>query len=299
MTNPNRQGIIGIDITKPTHITKKNEHEDDNIMTVNEAYEYVCERFSEAVEPMGYHKLSISNAEENEIVSLFANDAIAYSVIYYIDKQRMVLESCQMTDDGPDNEWRSLATWMFDPETNDKKDATSIANDFIATVTAPARVKTQRQAKKKKRDEDGNVDPIFLFKRLVQIFPELKDEIFLEEDSYSPFRSATFARASVVPKVNSLLKSRNKQQITKLGTLLSAQYKNGDMDCRSVITIVILNGIDDEASQKLMDEALDEVLSKAWKFARKFKGKNVKPEKPKKDSKFKKYQQNLMETNGR
>lgn len=271
-------------------------------MTVNEAYEYVCSRFAETVEPMGYKKLSISNAEENEIVSLYANDAIAYSVIYYIDKQRMVLESCQMTEDGPDNEWRSLATWMFDPETNDKRDATSIANDFIATVTAPQKIKTQRQAKKKKRDEDGNVDPLFLFKRLVQIFPELRDEVFLEEDSYSPFRSATFAKNSVVPKVNALLKSKNKQLITKLGALLSAQYKNGDMDCRSVITIVILNGIEDEASQELMNEALDEVLSRAWKFAKKFKGKNVKPEKPKKPkkpSKFMAYQQNLSETGGR
>lgn len=183
-----------------------------------------------------------------------------------------------MTEDGPDNEWRSLATWMFDPETNDKRDATSIANDFVATVTTPVRVKSQRQAKKKKRDEDGNVDPVFLFKRLVQIFPELKDEIFLEEDSYSPFRSATFAKFCSSQGEHSL-KKQNKQLITKLGAVLSAQYKNGDMDCRSVITIVILNGIDDEASQELMNEALDEVLSKAWKFARKFKGKNVKPEK--------------------
>ena len=117
-------------------------------MTINEAYELVCTRVQEALESQGYSKLSVSNAEDNEIVSLYANDATAYSIIYYTEKKLMVLESCAMTDEGPDNEWRSLATWMFDPETNDKKDANSIANDFISTVSAPVRQKAQRAQKK-------------------------------------------------------------------------------------------------------------------------------------------------------
>ncbi len=265
-------------------------------MTINEAYELICTRVQEALESQGYSKLSVSNAEDNEIVSLYANDATAYSIIYYTEKKLMVLESCAMTDEGPDNEWRSLATWMFDPETNDKKDANSIANDFISTVSAPVRQKAQRAQKKKKRDDDGNVDPVFLFKRLAAVLPDLMDEIFNEEDCYSPFRSATFAKASVVPKVNELLSSGNKQQIEKLGGILNAQYKNGDMDCRSIITIVILNGIEGGQNEERMNSALSEELAKAWKHARHYRGKNVKPEKQKKPSKFKQYAQNLNET---
>lgn len=265
-------------------------------MMINEAFEHICSRVQEVIEPQGFKKLNVSNAQDDEIVSLYANDAIAYSVIYYKDKQRMVLESCAMTEDGPDNEWKSLATWMFDPEVNDKKDANSIANDFIATMSTPARQKAQRQQKKKKRDEDGNVDPVFLFKRLVTVFPDLKEEIFNEEDCYYPFRSVTFAKESVVPKVNMLLSLKDKQAITKLGAILNAQYKNGDMDCRSVITIVILNGIEGEQNEETMNAELDEDLSKAWRHAKRYRGKNVKPEKPKKESKFKKYAQNLNET---
>ncbi|MCQ4021622.1 MULTISPECIES: hypothetical protein [unclassified Ruminococcus] len=255
-------------------------------MMINEAFDFICSRVQEALEPQGFSKLNVSNAQNDEMVSLYANDAIAYSVIYYSDKQRMVLESCGMTDDGPDNDWKALATWMFDPETNDKKDANSIANDFVATVSAPVRQKAQRQQKRKKRDEDGNVDPVFMFKRLVTVIPELKEDIFNEEDCYDPFRSSTFAKTSVVPKVNNLLSSGNRQLITKLGAVLNAQYKNGDMDCRSIITIVILNGIEGEKNEKLMEEALDEMLLKAWKHAKRYRGKTVKPEKPKKPSKF-------------
>lgn len=268
------------------------------MMMINEAFDLICTRVQQALEAQGFNKLNVSNTGSDEMVSLYANDAIAYSVIYYADKNRMVLESCGMTEDGPDNDWRALATWMFDPEINDKKDANSIANDFVATVSAPVRQKAQqRQLKKKKRDEDGNVDPVFLYKRLVTVLPDLKDEIFNEEDCYDPFRSATFAKNFVVPKVNELLSSGNRQQITKLGAVLSAQYKNGDMDCRSIITIVILNGIEGEKNEELMDEALDDMLKKAWKFARRYRGKEVKPEKPKKKSKFQQMAaQNLNDT---
>lgn len=268
------------------------------MMMINEAFDLICTRVQQALEAQSFNKLNVSNTGSDEMVSLYANDAIAYSVIYYADKNRMVLESCGMTEDGPDNDWRALATWMFDPEINDKKDANSIANDFVATVSAPVRQKAQqRQLKKKKRDEDGNVDPVFLYKRLVTVLPDLKDEIFNEEDCYDPFRSATFAKTFVVPKVNELLSSGNRQQITKLGAVLSAQYKNGDMDCRSIITIVILNGIEGEKNEELMDEALDDMLKKAWKFARRYRGKEVKPEKPKKKSKFQQMAaQNLNDT---
>ncbi len=268
------------------------------MMMINEAFDLICTRVQQALEAQGFNKLNVSNTGSDEMVSLYANDAIAYSVIYYADKNRMVLESCGMTEDGPDNDWRALATWMFDPEINDKKDANSIANDFVATVSAPVRQKAQqRQLKKKKRDEDGNVDPVFLYKRLVTVLPDLKDEIFNEEDCYDPFRSATFAKTFVVPKVNELLSSGNRQQITKLGAVLSAQYKNGDMDCRSIITIVILNSIEGEKNEELMDEALDDMLKKAWKFARRYRGKEVKPEKPKKKSKFQQMAaQNLNDT---
>lgn len=259
-------------------------------MTVNEAFELICTRLEEVINPQGFSKLNVSNSEDNEIVNLYANDSVAYSVIYYKETQRMVLESCAMTEDGPDNDWKSLSTWMFDPETNNIKDANSIANDFISTVSAPVRAKAQqKQQKKKKRDDDGNVDPVFLFKRLVTVFPDLRDEIFAEEDCYETFRSVTFAKKSVVPKVNALLASKDQQTITKLGGVLNAQYKNGDMDCRSVITIVILNGIDGEDNENKIAAVLDDELSKAWKYAKRYKGKTVKPEKEKKKSKFQQY----------
>ncbi len=254
-------------------------------MDINAAFNSISAKVEEALTPQGFTKQKISGSD-NEMVSLFTSDSNAYSVVYYLDKQHMVIRHCAMTDDGPDNDWKVLATWMFDPETDTQKEADSIANDFVencSSNTAIKRIKTTKK-KKKKGDDEGNADPLFLSKRLVAIFPELKDEIKNEEDCYYPFRGVTFTRASIVPKAVELVNKGNKKDIEKLCTLLSTQYGNGDADTRSIITIVILNSMPED-KYEVINEYLSEDLAKAWKAALKYKGKKVKPEKPKKKRK--------------
>ena len=66
-----------------------------------------------------------------------------------------------------------------------------------------------------------------------------------------------------------------------MGQMISTQYANGDMDTRSIITMVILNSVEEAYIEKF-EAVLSEELQKAWKFALKMKGKKVRPEKPKK-----------------
>ncbi len=69
--------------------------------------------------------------------------------------------------------------------------------------------------------------------------------------------------------------------IKKLGKLLSDLYSNGTKDVRSIITMVVLNRIENTAP---LQECLSEELKKAWEHSLKYKGKEVKPEKIKKRS---------------
>lgn len=252
---------------------------------LEKAFQLISDKVEEALKQQGFERVGVSNTDSSEMVTLYTSEAIAYSVVYYKRKKHMVLETCDMTDEGPDNDWKTLATWMFDPETDTEKDAQSIANDFVDTIAAPVRKKATKGAKKKKKDEEGNADPLFFSKRLFSVFPELKEEVKAEEDCYDPFRGVTFAKASIVPKVNELLKSGSKQDITKLAAVLNAQYDAGDMDTRSIITIVILNGIETKEQEDALLAELSDTLQKAWGNARRFKGKAVKPEKKKKPKK--------------
>lgn len=247
---------------------------------INKAYKIITDKVFSVLESQGFKKNKVSGAEENEMVTLFTGENVAYSVIYYTDKMHMVMRSCAMTDDGPDNEWKTMATWMFNPETDTEQQANSIGNDFADAVSTPVNIKRVKQTKKKK-SEEGSADPIFLYKRLVKFFPELREEIKEEEDSYYPFRYVTFAREHVVERVGTMIKRGSKADLTKLMSVLSAQYVNGDVDTRSIITIIILNSVDDK-DREIITPLMSDELFKAYKSALKFKGKKVKPEKPKK-----------------
>lgn len=253
---------------------------------LNEAFKTISDKVEEALAPQGYTKVKAASVDDNELVSLYVSENVAYSVVYYRDKMHTVLRTCPMSDDGPDNDWNTLATWMFDPERDTLKEATSIANDFVEALTAPSAAKRAKQTKrtKAKKDDDGNADPLFLSKRFVTLFPDIKDEIRTEEECYYPFRGVTFARASIVPRVNDLVEKGNKADLKKLGSILSAQYGNGDADTRAIITIVILNSIPEQYEDRV-EEYLSDPLKKAFAHAKKYRGKTVKPEKEKKQRK--------------
>lgn len=248
---------------------------------IKKAFGIITDKVYDALKGQNFTKQKVESSNTNELVSLFTSESVAYSVIYFKDKMLCVLRSCSMTDEGPDNEWKTMATWMFNPESDTEKEADSIGNDFVEAVSSASAVKRVKQAKKKKSGDDGNADPLFLAKRFMVLFPELKEEIKKEQDTKEVFRGVYFTRNFIVPRVNALLQRGVKSEINKLSQILSTQYQNGDMDTRSIITIVILNSTEEKYKEKLEEKMSDE-LKKAWSFALKMKGKNVKPEKVKK-----------------
>ncbi len=246
------------------------------------AFDLIVGKVEEELVKSGYTKQKVDAENTNELAALFTSSNIAYTVVYVKDKQQMVLRSCTMTEEGPDNEWKTLATWLYDDTFANHKDAESIANDFVEGVSGTVAIRRAKQVKqKKKKDDDGTATPKFLAKRFVTYFPELRDEIKNEEDCYFPFRGATFAKEHIVPKLEGYIVRASKPELEKLAGVFNLQYSNGDVDTRSIITIVILNGLTDEAFN-CVSEFFDADLGKAAKAARKYKGKTVKPEKPKK-----------------
>jgi len=78
------------------------------------AFDYIVGKVEEELVKQNYTKQKVVAENDNELVSLFTSASLAYSVVYYKDKEQMVLRSCTMTDEGPDNEWKTLATWLYD-----------------------------------------------------------------------------------------------------------------------------------------------------------------------------------------
>lgn len=252
-----------------------------------QAFNLIADKVGETLAAQGFERQPGEVKEENGHAVLFINEGMAYSVLYNQDKKRFELRSTTVTDKGPEKEWKSISLWLFNPETDSLSEAESIVNDFVETIEGPKRIAAvQQQAKKKsKKDDDGNVDPQFFFNRMAGIFPELKEEMALERQTYGKLRNVTFARASLVPKVEALACQYNgSDTFKKMCDLFNDMYMTGDMDVRSIITIVIFNGLQSDAAMDNIAACFSDDLKKGYAASKKFRGKVVKPEKKKKKS---------------
>ncbi len=234
--------------------------------------EYICE--NEKIK-----KLGVVSKSESDIVLQKEEDIFQ---IQYDEKSKQVKLNLLDKDK---SFLRNVSSWLFDSETVSKKDLDFISKDFVGTIAGKDKVKSLKSKKKQKNQDESKVTGLFFANRMVNIFPELKEEIQAEKENYEEFRSATFAKEHILPKICELLKSESeKSRIDKFAKLMSDLYKNGTLDARAIITIVILNNIEDEKSVEHLKTVISEELLKAWNAALKYKGKKVKPEKPKKKS---------------
>lgn len=175
-----------------------------------------------------------------------------------------------------------LSTWMFDEENISQRDLKLIISDFSGIISQKPK-KEFKQTKKKSSKGENGMTGLFFANRMVNIFPEIKDDIKEEKENYSEFRAVKFTKEIILPKINELLatKKSGSPEVKKLGKLLSDLYSSAGIDVRSIITMAILNNIENE---ECLRNNLSDELKTAWNFAKKYKGKKVKPEKEKKKS---------------
>ncbi len=249
-------------------------------MNINEAFEVIVNRAGRPLTAKGYTRENVAQSE-NELTALFVGE-IAYSIVYTSSNNRVVLRSCDVEDGTPDNDWKTLATWLFDPESDGTREAESIGDDFADTIRGPKQTSAAKKQKKRKKDGETNVDPLFLANRMVTYFPVLKDEIAYEKAHYDEFRGITFAEEKIVPKFGPMISSANEKKIEKISQGLSALYTQGDLDTKGIITYLMLNSIDDDEKFEQLISAFCDNDKKIARAARKLRGKKIKPEKPKK-----------------
>ena len=248
------------------------------------AFNLIVDKLDEALAPKEFVRDAEDKAEPEGTAVIYRSEETLYSVLYNRKSKRFELRMAAAGDEEP--EWKNLSIWLFDPENDPMSEAESIANDFVETTQGPKRAAAVQPARKKKKSEDSNSDPIFFFNRLVNIFPELRDEMNQEKIEYGNIRPFTFAKNQVVPKIRGMAKTYGDTDVfKKLCELLSDMYRAGDLDTRAVITNVIINSLDAAEAEKAM-QFFDDNLKTAAAAERKLIGKKIKPEKKPKPKKI-------------
>ncbi len=222
-------------------------------------------------------KFSVKDKKESYLI--ISKDAVSYEIKYDDSSKQITLSSCS-----DDNSSKIISAWLLD-ENSSQKDIKLITDDFITSMVGKGK-NPVRQAKKKSDESENNITGLFFANRMATFFPELKDQIQQEKEQYEEFRAIKFSREFILPKINEFIKTeKNTSKISKFGKTLSELYQNSGLSVKSIITIVILNGLSEENENKLK-QYLSEEMQKSWEAAKKYKGKKVKPEKPKKNSSF-------------
>lgn len=219
--------------------------------------------------------------------AVFTNDKTNIKILYSPELKRFFLfrgeAGCAIDD------YSELQSYFFeasDDEDADLRDAASVANEFTDTLGAtpytPVIPAASRKVGKKDRDND-ETSAVFFVNRIPTILPECRNALLQHKAHYDMLLPNNFCEEVVNAAVDAMLKNKSsakgKETAEKFFEFLSEMYSTGDLDVKSIITITILNHITGDENIEYVEELLSADLIKAWKSARHFIGKDVKPEK--------------------
>jgi len=245
---------------------------------LNKAYNIIEEQLNTELSKRNFKLDKINN-----LSSIFSNGEVKYKLEYNENNKKFILSICSSSDEN----YKNISVWLFDPQNDSEREAKSIANDFLDSVSVAKKVKNLKKASKK--STESNSDFLFMANRFATVFPELKEDIKYEKENFETFRGITFTREKILPLLLEVVNSgQPADKFKKLCSTLNNLYDNGNLDVRSCVTIVILNSIpeNNEKTFEKLEKNLSNDLLNAWSAAKKYKNKKVKPEKIKKRKSF-------------
>lgn len=227
---------------------------------VKDSFSILGEKMVELLKP---HNFTFS-FNSREII--LKNKDREYTIRYDIKNQMISLFYLNSIKE--DESCKSISSWFFSQEEGTSKDIDDICNDFFEIMVS--KKKDTKIVKKTSGKEEENVGIIFFMNRLASIFPNIKEKIMLEKENGENFRAVKFLNDEVLPEIHKLLSSKNGNRVEKFFKLLENMYKNGDLDVRAIITMGILNNIN-EKDTNIVNKYLSEEFKKVWKSSLKYK----------------------------
>ena len=266
---------------------------------MNTFFEAVTARFIENLKT--FRVLSANSGNGSEAVIL-TDGSVNAKIVYTPDTSRFFLFRGK-ADQGED-EMTELQSYFFEPSGDaaaDMREAASVANEFCETfagpdVLAPAAVPSASRVTAKKERENDETSAIFFANRIPGVLPECREPLLQHKEHYGMLLPNRFCEEVVNAAVDSLLDDKSRRRDKEaFFAFLDKMYAAGDMDVKSIITMTILNHITGEERMADVESLLSDDLRKSWKAARRFIGKNVKPEKESAYQQLsKKYRSQLM-----
>ncbi len=178
-----------------------------------------------------------------EVDGIYKNDKKAVKVEYNDERQMYVLKTADIEEDGIFNLGEASA-WLFDDSQN-AKDAEAVGIDFTATLKAELGIKHKRSATAASAidlptaSKNGSYNITAFTKKVLDVFPVLKDEYKAHVAVYGNFLYLNFFGEKLVPQIKAVLLENNKKSVKKLFDVFQNGYLQGDRDTVNIIVAVV------------------------------------------------------------
>ncbi len=182
--------------------------------------------------------------EENSIKQkddIFVSDTKAIS-IKYIDERQMFTLSTADIENGSIGDYKEINAWLFD-DSQTVKDASSVGIDFANSLRSEFGIKRTRQSNinidlpTAAKGDSMNISAFA--KKMLDIFPALKDEYKNHIAVYGNFLYLNFFGEHLVPRLTRLFEEGTKKQIKKFYDVAGDVYVKGDKDTVNTLVAVL------------------------------------------------------------
>lgn len=174
---------------------------------------------------------------------IFKNDKKAVAIEYSAERQMYVLKTATIDDDGS-FELDEVSAWLFDDSQN-AKDAEAVGIDFTNTLKTELGIKHTRSGSLASAidlptaTKDGVYNVTAFTKKMLDVFPSLKDDYKVHVAVYGNFLYLNFFGEKLVPQIVSVLLENNKKTVKKLFDVFENVYLHGDRDTVNAVVAVI------------------------------------------------------------
>ena len=178
-----------------------------------------------------------------ETDGIFKNNKKAAAIEYSDERQMYILKTADIAEDGS-FELTEVNAWLFD-DTQNAKDAEAVGIDFTSTLKAELGIKHKRSAAQisavdlPAASKDGTYNVTAFTKKVLDVFPALKDEYKSHVAVYGNFLYLNFFGEKLVPQIKAVLLENNKKSVKKLFDVLQNGYLHGDRDTVNTIVAVV------------------------------------------------------------
>ena len=192
--------------------------------------------------------------------NIFSNEKIKVKIEYNEPKQMYLL----FVSNSEEPDYNEINAWLFDDSQN-VKDIEAISIDFCNSLKKELGIKNTRSRNATDNIElpsstkNGTINITAFTKKMLDIYPTLKDEYKEHVSFYGNFLYINFFGENLVPLFKNTFSNGNKKQIKKLYDVFEDIYLKGDRSTvNTLIAVLCASAYNDEAVAANIKKMLSE-----------------------------------------